>query len=57
MISFIAVALVGTGDHWGFPVTGGRCHEQVRFRYHDAGDDEPVAHDVLDFVASRGLSH
>ena len=26
---FVAVAVVGTGDYWGFPVADGRCHEQV----------------------------
>lgn len=55
--SFVAVAPVGTGDHWGFPVTDGHCHEQVWFRCHDAGEDELVAHDFLDFVASCGLNH
>ena len=53
--SFVAVAPVGTGDHWGFRVIDGRCSEQVWFRVHDAGDDESVAQDFLEFVASRGL--
>lgn len=53
--SFVAVAPVGTGDHWGFPVVDGRCSEQVWFPFHDAGDDELIAQDFLEFVASRGL--
>ncbi|MFV2112895.1 SMI1/KNR4 family protein [Micromonospora sp. LOL_025] len=53
--SFVAVAPVGTGDHWGFPVSDGHCHEQVWFRFHDAGDDELVAQDFLEFIASYGL--
>jgi hypothetical protein len=27
--SFLAVAPVGTGDHWGFPVDAGRCADEV----------------------------
>ena len=54
--SFVAVTPVGTGDHWGFPVVDGYCHEQVWFRFHDGGDDELVAQDFLEFVASRGLN-
>jgi hypothetical protein len=53
--TFVAVAPVGTGDHWGFPVTNGRCHEQVWFQFHDAGDPELVAADFLEFVANHGL--
>jgi antitoxin YobK len=52
---FVAVAAVGTGDHWGFPVSDGRCHDEVWFRFHDAGDDELVAADFLEFVAARGV--
>jgi antitoxin YobK len=52
--SFVAIAPVGIGDHWGFPVIDGRCSEQVWFHFHDAGD-EPVAQNFLEFVASRGL--
>ncbi|MDI6105896.1 hypothetical protein QLQ12_45730 [Actinoplanes sp. NEAU-A12] len=52
---FLAIAPVGTGDHWGFPVIDGCCSEQVWFHFHDAGDDELVAQDFLEFVASRGL--
>jgi antitoxin YobK len=25
--SFVAIAPVGTGDYWGFPVTNGRCSD------------------------------
>jgi hypothetical protein len=52
--SFLAVAPVGTGDHWGFPVIGGRCHDSVRFHFHDAGDDEPVAADSWSSSPSMG---
>jgi hypothetical protein len=53
--SFIAVAPVGTGDYWGFPVTHGRCHDQVWFHFHDADDPELDADDFLEFVARHGL--
>jgi transposase InsO family protein len=46
---------VGTGDYWGFPVTDGRCHEQVWFHFHDDNDHEPVAADFLEFIAEYGL--
>ncbi|WP_027346534.1 SMI1/KNR4 family protein [Hamadaea tsunoensis] len=52
---FIAIAPVGTGDHWGFPVTDGRCHDQVWFHFHDGGDPELVAADFLEFAARHGL--
>ncbi|MET8151795.1 SMI1/KNR4 family protein [Actinoplanes sp. NPDC049668] len=52
---FVAVAPVGTGDYWGFPVAGGRCHDEVWFRFHDAGEPEVVADDFLEFAAIRGL--
>ncbi|MFC5000639.1 SMI1/KNR4 family protein [Dactylosporangium cerinum] len=52
---FVAVAAVGTGDYWGFPVTDGRCHEQVWFHFHDDYDRELVAADFLEFVAEYGL--
>jgi len=54
--SFVAVAPVGTGDYWGFPVIDGRCSDQVWFHLHDAGDPEPAANDFLTFVANRGLT-
>lgn len=53
--TFVAVAAVGTGDFWGFPVTGGRCHDEVWFHFHDDPRHEPVAVDFLEFVARRGL--
>jgi hypothetical protein len=36
----IAVAPVGTGDHWGFPVHHGHCHDEV-WLHHDDGVREP----------------
>ncbi len=39
-----------------FPVADGRCHDQVWFHFHDAGDDELIAPDFLTFVASKGIS-
>lgn len=54
--SFVAVAPVGTGDYWGFPVINGRCSDQVWFRFHDAGDPELAADDFLTFVANHGLA-
>ncbi|MEV2238415.1 SMI1/KNR4 family protein [Micromonospora sp. NPDC049891] len=53
--AFIAIAPVGTGDHWGFPVDDGHCREEVWFHFHDGGDPEREAADVLEFVARRGL--
>jgi antitoxin YobK len=52
--TFIAVAPVGTGDHWGFPVTSSRCHDQVWFRFHHAGKPELDAADFLEFMARHG---
>jgi hypothetical protein len=54
--SFVAVAPVGTGDYWGFPVINVRCSDQVRFHFHDAGQPELAANDFLTFVANRGLA-
>jgi hypothetical protein len=54
--SFVAVAAVGTGDYWGFPVVNGRCLDEVWFHFHDAGDDELEACDFLEFVARQGLT-
>ena len=53
---FVAVAPVGTGDYWGFPVVNGQCAEQVCFRFHDAGDPELAGTDFLTFVANHGLT-
>jgi antitoxin YobK len=52
---FLAVAPVGTGDFWGFPVIDGSCLDAVWCRYHDVDDDDLVAADFLDFVAESGL--
>ena len=54
--TFIAVAPVGTGDHWGFPVVDGRCRDEVWFQFHDAGEPELDAADFLEFVAHHGLN-
>ncbi|MBL6280293.1 hypothetical protein JMF97_29445 [Micromonospora fiedleri] len=53
--TFIAIAPVGTGDHWGFPVDDGHCRAEVWFHFHDGGDPEFEAADVLEFIACRGL--
>lgn len=53
--TFIAIAPVGTGDYWGFPVANGHCDDQVWFQYHDADNQEPVANDFLEFVARHGV--
>jgi hypothetical protein len=52
---FIAIAPVGTGDHWGFPVIDGRCLDGVWFHFHDAGDLQLDAADFLEFVVRHGL--
>jgi len=52
--SFVAVAPVGTGDYWCFPVLDGRCSDEMWFHYHDADDPTLEAPDFLDFVARRG---
>lgn len=52
--SFVAVAPVGTGDYWCFPVVAGRCRNDVWFHPHDAGDPTPAAPGFLDFVARHG---
>ncbi|WP_432049903.1 SMI1/KNR4 family protein [Verrucosispora sp. NA02020] len=53
--TFIAIAPVGTGDYWGFPVDDGRCRDEVWFHFHDGGAPELEAPDVLGFVARHGL--
>ncbi|WP_161594873.1 SMI1/KNR4 family protein [Verrucosispora sp. SN26_14.1] len=53
--TFIAIAPVGSGDYWGFPVDDGNCRDEVWFHFHDGGDPELEAPDVLGFVARRGL--
>jgi hypothetical protein len=52
---FVAIAPVGTGDHWGFPVIDGRCRDEVWFHFHDAGNPELDAGDFLEFVVRHGL--
>ncbi|TDB78738.1 SMI1/KNR4 family protein [Micromonospora sp. KC721] len=52
---FIAIAPAGTGDHWGFPVTDGRCQDEVWFHFHDAGNPELETADFLEFIARHGL--
>ncbi|MET8912411.1 SMI1/KNR4 family protein [Micromonospora sp. NPDC004551] len=52
--SFVAVAPVGTGDYWCFPVLDGGCSDEVWFRHHDADDPTLEAPDFLNFVARRG---
>jgi hypothetical protein len=54
--SFVAIAPVGTGDYWGFPLINGQCSDQVWFRFHDAGEPELTANDFLTFVATRALT-
>lgn len=53
---FVAIAPVGTGDWWGFPVVDGTCDDRVFFWDHETGDLELVAADVLEFLASYGLT-
>ncbi|GID32906.1 SMI1/KNR4 family protein [Paractinoplanes brasiliensis] len=53
--SFVAVAPVGTGDYWAFPVVEGRCRDEVWFCFHDGGEPEAVAAGFLEFVVSHGL--
>ncbi|MFF5233246.1 SMI1/KNR4 family protein [Dactylosporangium sp. NPDC000521] len=52
---FVAVAEVGTGDYWGFPVADGRCREQIWFHFHDGYERELVAADFLEFIAEYAL--
>ncbi|MEU7823753.1 SMI1/KNR4 family protein [Catellatospora sp. NPDC049133] len=53
--SAVALAPVGTGDFWGFPVEHGRCRGEVWFYYHDDDEPSPVAEDFLGFVARHGI--
>jgi hypothetical protein len=36
---FVAVAPVGTGDHWGFQVADGHCQDAIWSHFHDGGED------------------
>lgn len=56
ILDFIAVAPVGTGDWWGFPVAGGVCDERVFFWDHETGDLQLESRDFLEFLAKHGLS-
>ena len=53
--SFVAVAPVGTGDFWVFPVSAGRCREEVWLHVRDGGDPAPEDADFLDFLARVGV--
>ncbi|MEU8005849.1 SMI1/KNR4 family protein [Catellatospora sp. NPDC049111] len=53
--SAVALAPVGTGDFWGFPVENGQCRGEVWFYYHDVGEPTRVAEDFLEFVARYGV--
>ncbi|MCP3785211.1 SMI1/KNR4 family protein [Micromonospora sp. A3M-1-15] len=53
--AFVAVAPVGTGDYWCFPVLEGRCRDEVLFHYHDGGAPTWEAPDFLEFVAAKGI--
>ncbi|WP_123798577.1 SMI1/KNR4 family protein [Amycolatopsis keratiniphila] len=52
---FLAVAPVGTGDWWGFTLTGTECDEAVDLRSHDDGLREREAPGFLDFLVRHGL--
>ncbi|MFE6611142.1 SMI1/KNR4 family protein [Amycolatopsis sp. NPDC057786] len=52
---FLAVAPVGTGDWWGFTLTGNECGEAVDFRFHEDGLREREAPGFLDFLVRHGL--
>jgi hypothetical protein len=54
-VSFVAVAPVGTGDWWGFPVIGGRCSGQVHFWDHEDGQLQFEAASFLEFLTREGL--
>ena len=53
--SFVAVAPVGTGDFWGFPVRAGRCRDEVWLHFRGGGDPAPEDADFLDFLARVGV--
>jgi hypothetical protein len=53
---FVAVAPVGTGDWWGFPVVDGRCEDRVLFWDHETGELQAESNGFLEFVAAKGLS-
>ncbi|MGV9806463.1 SMI1/KNR4 family protein [Micromonospora chersina] len=53
--SFVAVAPVGTGDYWCFPVIDRRCGDEVWFHYHDVDEPTLEAPGFLEFVARLGI--
>lgn len=53
---FVAVAPVGTGDWYGFPVLDGVCDEHVFFWDHETGEIQEESADFLEFLAKQGLS-
>ncbi|MFI5490476.1 SMI1/KNR4 family protein [Micromonospora echinaurantiaca] len=53
--SFVAVAPVGTGDYWCFPVLDGRCSDEVWFHYHDVDEPSLEAPGFLEFAARLGI--
>lgn len=52
---FVAIAAVGTGDYWGFPVKDGRCVDTIVMACHGEDGFLEESDSFLDFVVSRGL--
>ncbi|NYH52047.1 hypothetical protein HNR06_001636 [Nocardiopsis arvandica] len=52
---FLALAPVGTGDWWGFPVRDGACTNAVALLDHEDGRTEPLGLDFLEFLIREGL--
>jgi hypothetical protein len=52
---FLAVAPVGTGDWWGFSITGGVCDDEVAFVDHEDGHVHVSHSDFLEFLTRKGL--
>ncbi len=55
LTDFVAVAPVGTGDHWGFRVIDGICEGEVGFYMWETGEVSRAASDFLEFAARFGL--
>jgi hypothetical protein len=55
LTNFVAIAPVGTGDHWGFSVVNGACKDEVDFYTWETGDVSRAASNFLEFVARYGL--
>ncbi|WP_181043837.1 SMI1/KNR4 family protein [Actinokineospora auranticolor] len=51
---FIAVAPVGTGDWWGFPVVAGTCQCHIAFWNHDDGSVQSTSTDFYEFLSKQG---